>query len=292
MTIAIYGRPLSSGFDKTLTRLFELLQEYNTEVIVYQPFRDFLVKGRKLNLSIEKTFMTHEDIIGNADIMFSVGGDGTFLGAVSILQDYGIPIVGINAGRLGFLADISPERLESAIQSIVEENYKLEKRSLVQLDLKNGKWEGFSCALNEISIQKRYSSMITIHTYLNDTYLNSYWADGLIISTPTGSTAYSMSVGGPIMSPDSENFIISPMAPHNLTIRPVIVPDNNLIRIEVESRDDSFLLTMDSRTEIQPGNVQLNLSKAGFTINTLRIRDATFYDILRNKLMWGVDKRN
>ena len=127
---------------------------------------------------------------------------------------------------------------------------------------------------------------------INDNYLNSYWADGLIISTPTGSTAYSMSVGGPIVSPDSENFIISPMAPHNLTMRPVIVPDNNLIRIEVESRDDSYLLTLDSRTEIQKGDVQLSLRKADFTVNTLRIRDATFYDILRNKLMWGVDKRN
>ena len=292
MKIAIYGRPLSIDFDERISKLFELFQGYNAEVIVYQPFCDFLLNDRKLHLGIEKTFLTHEDILGNADVMFSIGGDGTFLGAVSILQDYGIPIVGINAGRLGFLADISPEKIESALQSIAKENYRLEKRSLVQLELLNGEWEGFSCALNEISIQKRYSSMITIHTYLNDTYLNSYWADGLIVSTPTGSTAYSMSVGGPIMSPDSENFIISPMAPHNLTIRPVIVPDNNLIRIEVESRDDSFLLTLDSRTEIQSGNVQLRLRKAGFTVNTLRIRDATFYDILRNKLMWGVDKRN
>ncbi|MCK4750033.1 MAG: NAD kinase, partial [Bacteroidales bacterium] len=255
MKIAIYGRPLSSGFDKTISRLFELLQDDNSEVIVYQPFHDFLTRKRKLHLNIERTFKAHQDIIGNADIMFSVGGDGTFLEAVSILQDYGIPIVGINTGRLGFLADISPDSIESAIHFILQENYKLEKRSLVQLELENGEWEGFSCALNEISIQKRYSSMITIHTYLNDSYLNSYWADGLIISTPTGSTAYSMSVGGPVMSPDSENFIISPMAPHNLTIRPVIVPDNNLIHIEVESRDDSFLLTLDSRTKILPGNV-------------------------------------
>jgi NAD+ kinase len=134
--------------------------------------------------------------------------------------------------------------------------------------------------------------MITIHTYLDDTYLNSYWADGLIVSTPTGSTAYSMSVGGPIMTPDSNNFIISPMAPHNLTIRPVIVPDHNLIRIKVDSRDNSFLLTLDSRTEIIEGKVQLRLKRADFTIKTLRIRDATFYNTLRNKLMWGVDKRN
>ena len=292
MKIAIYGRPISSGFERTVSGLFKLLQENKVEVFIYRPFYDFLAGERNLNLMTELTFKTHKDILGNADIMFSVGGDGTFLEAVSILQDYGIPIVGINTGRLGFLADISPDHIESAVNSILQGKYKLEPRSLVQLELVNGEWEGFSCALNEISIQKRYSTMITIHTYLNDNYLNSYWADGLIISTPTGSTAYSMSVGGPIMSPDSENFIISPMAPHNLTVRPVIVPDNNLIRIEVESRDDSFLLTLDSRTEILKSNVQLLLKRAGFTIQTLRIKDATFYDTLRNKLMWGADKRN
>ena len=292
MKIAIYGRPVSSGFEKTISGLFELLKNSKVEVFIHQAFHEFLVGERNLNLRTEGTFKSHEDIIGNADIMFSVGGDGTFLEAVTIVQDYGIPIVGINTGRLGFLADISPEQIETAVNSILMGKYKLEQRSLVQLELTHGKWEGYPCALNEISIQKRYSTMITIHTYLNDNYLNSYWADGLIISTPTGSTAYSMSVGGPIMSPDSENFIISPMAPHNLTIRPVIVPDNNVIRIEVESRDDSFLLSLDSRTEILKSNVQLVLKKAGFTIHTLRVRDATFYDTLRNKLMWGVDKRN
>ena len=292
MKIAIYGRPISSGFEKTISSLFNLLQNESAEVLVFQPFYDFLVGERKLDLAISGTFSTYDDISGKADIMFSVGGDGTFLEAVSILQDLGIPIVGINTGRLGFLADISPEQVESSIHSILQGNYIIEQRSLVKLELTGESWKGFSCALNEISIQKRYSTMIIIHTYLNDKYLNSYWADGLIISTPTGSTAYSMSVGGPIMSPDSGNFIISPMAPHNLTIRPIIVPDNNLIRIEVESRDDSFLLSLDSRTEIMKGSVPLSLSRAGFTVNTLRLGDSTFYDILRNKLMWGMDKRN
>jgi NAD+ kinase len=292
MKIAIYGRPVSSGFEKTISGLLELLIENKVKVFIYQAFHDFLAGERNMILRTAGMFKTHEDIIGNADIMFSLGGDGTFLEAVSIVQDYGIPIVGINTGRLGFLADISPDQIETAVDSILKGKYKLEERSLVQLELINGKWEGYACALNEISIQKRYTTMITIHTYLNDNYLNSYWADGLIISTPTGSTAYSMSVGGPIMSPDSENFIISPMAPHNLTIRPVIVPDNNIIRIEVESRDDSFLLSVDSRTEIVKSNIQLILKRAGFCIHTLRVLDATFYDTLRNKLMWGVDKRN
>ena len=292
MKIAIYGRPFSSGFEKNITTLFVLLEKHGVEYFIHESFFEFLLKKEKLSLKKAGAFKTHDDIIGNADIMFSIGGDGTFLEAVSIVQNYGIPIVGINTGRLGFLADISPEHIEDSLSAILNGHYKVEHRSLVELDLINSAWEGFTCALNEVSIQKRYSTMITIHTYLDDTYLNSYWADGLIVSTPTGSTAYSMSVGGPIMTPDSNNFIISPMAPHNLTIRPVIVPDHNLIRIEVESRDDSFLLTLDSRTEIIKGEVQLRLKRANFTIKTLRIKDATFYNTLRNKLMWGVDKRN
>jgi NAD+ kinase len=292
MKIAIYGRPFSSGFEKDINALFLLLEKHNVEYFIHEPFYEFLLKKEKLSFQKAGAFNTHDDIIGNADIMFSIGGDGTFLEAVSIVQDYGIPIVGINTGRLGFLADISPEHIEDSLSSILNRQYKVEHRSLVELDLVNFPWEGFTCALNEVSIQKRYSTMVTLHTYLNDTYLNSYWADGLIVSTPTGSTAYSMSVGGPIMSPDSNNFIISPMAPHNLTMRPVIVPDHNLIRIEVEGRDNSFLLTLDSRTEIIEGKVQLRLKRADFTIKTLRIKDATFYNTLRNKLMWGVDKRN
>ena len=292
MKIAIYGRPFSSGFDKNITTLFVLLEKHGVEYFIHESFFEFLMKKEKLSLKKAGAFKTHDDIIGNADIMFSIGGDGTFLEAVSIVQNYGIPIVGINTGRLGFLADISPGHIEDSLSAILNGHYKVEHRSLVELDLINSAWKGFACALNEVSIQKRYSTMITIHTYLDDTYLNSYWADGLIVSTPTGSTAYSMSVGGPIMTPDSNNFIISPMAPHNLTIRPVIVPDHNLIRIEVESRDDSFLLTLDSRTEIIKGEVQLRLKRADFTIKTLRIKDATFYNTLRNKLMWGVDKRN
>jgi len=292
MKIAIYGRPFSSGFEKNISALFVLLEKHGVEYFIHEPFYEFLRKKEKLSFQKAGAFRTHDDIIGNADIMFSIGGDGTFLEAVSIVQNYGIPIVGINTGRLGFLADISPEHIEESLSAILNGQYKVEHRSLVELDLINSPWEGFTCALNEVSIQKRYSTMITIHTYLDDTYLNSYWADGLIVSTPTGSTAYSMSVGGPIVSPDSNNFIISPMAPHNLTIRPVIVPDHNLIRIEVESRDNSFLLTLDSRTEIIEGEVQMRLKRADFTIKTLRIKDATFYNTLRSKLMWGVDKRN
>lgn len=292
MKIAIYGRTVSRGFGESISNLFHFLKKERKEVIIYQPFRDFLDSEKILNIKPDGLFNNHEDITGNADIMFSIGGDGTFLEAVSIVQDDGIPIVGINTGRLGFLADIPSDHIESSLSAIFREQYTVENRSLVRVKLIGRDLDGFCCALNEVSVQKRHASMITIHTYLNDVYLNSYWADGLIISTPTGSTAYSMSVGGPIVTPDSNNFIISPMSPHNLTIRPLIVPDINRFRIEVESRDDSYLMTLDSRTEILKGDVQLLLEKADFTIKTLRIKDATFYNTLRNKLMWGVDKRN
>ncbi len=292
MKVAIYGRPVSMGFEENIERLFGFLEKEGIEVYIYQPYKEFLESKNILRSEPAGSFTMHEDIIGNADIMISLGGDGTFLDAVRIVQDYGIPMVGINTGRLGFLADIPSDQIESSLNSVLKGEYIIENRSLVKLELINNPFEGFSCALNEISVQKRDASMITIHTYLNDQYLNSYWADGLIISTPTGSTAYSMSVGGPILTPDARNFIVLPMSPHNLTIRPLIVPDDNNIRIEVESRDDSYLLTLDSRTEIVERHVQLKLERADFSVKTLRIKDATFYDTLRNKLMWGVDKRN
>jgi NAD+ kinase len=290
--VAIYGRPVSRGSEDTLPALMRFLAREGKEVFMYQPLRDFLAAGNLLEKEPAGLFKTHEDIIGNADIMFSLGGDGTFLEAVSIVQDYGIAMVGINTGRLGFLADIPSDRIDESLAAIFRQEYTVENRSLVQLSLIGGELDGFCCALNEVSVQKQQASMITIHTYLNEAYLNSYWADGLIVSTPTGSTAYSMSVGGPILTPDSSSFIISSMSPHNLSIRPLIVPDHNSIRIEVESRDLSYLMTLDSRSEVLDGNVQLLLKRADFTIKTVRLVGATFYNTLRNKLMWGVDKRN
>ena len=292
MQVAIYGRPVSMGSENNISNLLDFLSKEGIEVYMYKPFSDFL---RSKNIMKDKPagfFTTHEDIIGNADIMISLGGDGTFLESVSFVQNYGIPIVGINTGRLGFLADIPSDQIETSLLAIFNEEYTIEHRTLIKLELVGSQLDGFCYALNEVSVQKQHAAMITIHTYLNDTYLNSYWADGLIISTPTGSTAYSMSVGGPILTPDSNSFIISPMSPHNLTIRPLVLPDTNSIRIEVESREKSYLLTLDSRTEVIEGNVKLLLTKADFTVRTLRIKGANFYNTLRNKLMWGVDKRN
>jgi NAD+ kinase len=292
MTVAVYGRPFSKDFVQRISDLFRKLEEYHTDIIIYKPFLKFLSEECDIKPVIQDTFEKHADITGNEDIMLSIGGDGTFLETVTIVQRHGIPIAGINAGRLGFLSNIPLTEIESSLDAILKNEYSIEDRSLISLGLSVGKMSGFCCALNDVSLQKKYSSMITIHAYLNDVLLNSYWADGLIISTPTGSTAYSMSVGGPIVTPDSNNFIISPLAPHNLAVRPVIVPDNNTIRLKVNSRESCYILSLDSRTEIFDTDIEVLIKRANFTIKTVRIKGHTFYDTMRNKLMWGVDKRN
>jgi len=292
MTVAVYGRPFSKDFVQSISDLFRKLEKYHTDIIIYKPFLKFLSEECDINPVIQGTFEKHADITGNEDIMLSIGGDGTFLETVTIVQRHGIPIAGINAGRLGFLSNIPLTEIESSLDAIFKNEYSVENRSLISLRLSIGELGGFCCALNDVSLQKKYSSMITIHAYLDDVLLNSYWADGLIISTPTGSTAYSMSVGGPIVTPDSNNFIISPLAPHNLAVRPVIVPDNNTIRLKVNSRESCYILSLDSRTEIFDTDVEVLIKRADFTIKTVRIKGHTFYDTMRNKLMWGVDKRN
>jgi NAD+ kinase len=292
MKIALYGRSFSSDCKQNITAFFRILEESKTELYIFAPFLDFLKREAGIMPSISGTFEAHDDIPKDVQLMFSMGGDGTFLKSVSIIQDSGIPIAGINTGKLGFLANIPHENITSSIPAILKGHYSTEHRSLIRIELSEGSLSGFSCALNEVSIQKKYSSMITIHTYLNDVLLNSYWADGLIISTPTGSTAYSMSVGGPIVTPDSNNFIISPLAPHNLTVRPVIVPDHNIIRLKVDSRDSCFNLSFDSMSENFDTNIEILIRRADFTIKTIRTEGNTFYDNLRNKLMWGLDRRN
>jgi len=292
MKIALYGRPFVEDCRKSIHELFRILEESKIELFIYKPFLEFLRSQAKIDPKVTDTFQSHNDLNRDVQFMFSIGGDGTFLNTVAIVQDYGIPIAGINTGRLGFLANITVDSLSSSIMAILQGHYSTELRSLIRLDLSSGSINGFCCALNDVTIQKRYSSMITIHAYLNDVLLNSYWADGLIISTPTGSTAYSLSVGGPIVTPDSNNFIISPLAPHNLTVRPVIVPDTKVIRLKTESRDSSFLISIDSRVEIIDSNPEIIIRRADFEVKTIRIEGNTFYDNLRHKLMWGLDRRN
>jgi NAD+ kinase len=229
----------------------------------------------------------------SVDCIISLGGDGTLLDTVAFVRDKGIPILGINYGRLGFLANIGKDELSSAISSLAERSYLIDKRTLIHLDADIPVFDQAPFALNEFTLQKKdSSSMIRIHTYLNGEFLNTYWADGLIVATPTGSTGYSLSCNGPIVFPDSGSFVITPVAPHNLNIRPIVVPDNNIISFEVEGRTDSFICTMDSRRQVVPKEAQLAVKKEKFTVNLIRLNENNFLQTLRNKLSWGLDKRN
>jgi NAD+ kinase len=225
--------------------------------------------------------------------MISIGGDGTFLDSITFIRDSGMPVVGINAGTLGFLSNISKDEIDYAIDEIIAGNFTLDKRAMLSIETKMNLFEDANVALNDLTIHKYdSSSMITIHVYLNDEFLNSYWSDGLIISTPTGSTAYSLSCGGPIITPGSGNFVINPVAPHNLNVRPVVIPDDNIITIKVEGRSGKFLVSLDSKSETVSDSTTLSIKKADFHLNLIRLNSQNFLSTLRNKLMWGLDKRN
>ncbi len=227
------------------------------------------------------------------DIVFSIGGDGTFLDAVSYVREKEIPIVGINSGRLGFLANISKKEIPSALKAINEKRFNLEERTLLEVNTDKKYFKEFNFALNEVTVLKRDSgSMITIKVYVNGEYLNTYWADGLILATPTGSTAYSLSLGGPIVIPGSSNFIITPIAPHNLTVRPIVLPDNYDITIKVSGRAENYLLSIDSQSVVVEKNTKICIKAASFKVKTVRIENNTFFNNIRDKLMWGFDKRN
>lgn len=292
MKIAIYGRTLNEDFYRSFQELLQKMKANNIEIIIYQPLYDYVVDKLPFELNINGVFNSYNDI-NDVDFMFSIGGDGTFLETISLVRDKNIPIVGINTGRLGFLSDISSDEISSAIDDFFGKKYTIEKRTLIQLDSNNQLFKDFNYALNDITIHKKdASSLITIHVYVNNEYLNSYWADGLIISTPTGSTAYSMSLGGPIVVPNSENFIITPIASHNLTVRPIVLHDNNVLKIKVEGRSKNFLVSLDSKSLLVDSDIELTIKKAQFPINILKFKNKTFFTTLRNKLMWGIDKRN
>jgi NAD+ kinase len=292
MKIAVFGRTIDSVFYKSLERLFEILHLRGVDVIVYKPFSDYLSGKIDITSGAYGSFSSHLEM-DNVDFFFSVGGDGTFLEAVSFVRDSGIPMVGINSGRLGFLADIAQEELEVALDDLFAGKYKLQSRSLIKLEEENGAFSDFPYALNEFTVHKQDTSqMITVHMNIGDEYLNSYWTDGLIVSTPTGSTAYSLSVGGPIMTPDAANFIISPIAPHNLTVRPVVIPDDKELFLTMEGRGSRFMASLDYRSVVVEPGSSIKISKADFRINVLKLWSHSFYGTLRSKLMWGADKRN
>ena len=292
MKIAIYSRGIENDQHKDIETFMAALKTYDVEPVFFQDFFNQFYSAVNMKGKYS-TFNSAEDLDDGIDFMISLGGDGTLLDTVTFIKDRGIPVLGINYGRLGFLATIGKEDLAFAIKALVERTYVLDKRTLIHLDADLPLFGNAPFALNEFVIHKKdTSSMIKIHTYLNGEFLNTYWADGIIVATPTGSTGYSLSCNGPVVFPDSGNFIITPVAPHNLNIRPIVVPDNNIISFEIESRSDGFLCSMDSRRELVPKEVQLAVKKEKFRINLVRLNENNFLQTLRNKLSWGLDKRN
>lgn len=292
MKIAIYGRKFSDSAIPFVQELIASLEAKNIELMVYEAFLVYL-QPRVQFTKQPQEFNYHHELAGQIDFLISIGGDGTLLDTVTLVQDSGIPVVGINLGRLGFLAGIAKEDIEEAVNSLVKGHYSIDKRTLLRLEADRELFGGVNYALNELVIHKKdTSSMIIIHAYLNGEFLNSYWCDGLIISTPTGSTGYNLSCGGPIVFPRSENFIITPISPHNLNVRPVVVSDSSVISFEIEGRSSYFLLSLDSRSETIESTVQFAARKENFSINLLRLNTENYLGTLRNKLMWGLDTRN
>ncbi len=293
MRIAILGKNFDNSYFSSIHTIFNTLKTNGAEILILEKFYTYLHEVFNYAPPVLGTFTSHEVLENDIDYFFSIGGDGTFLDAVTYARNSGVPIVGFNSGRLGFLADISKEQVAEGINAIFAGRYSLEKRTLLQLRTEKNAFNDFCYALNDLTVHKRdSSSMITIHMYIEDKFLNTYWADGLIVATPTGSTAYSLSAGGPVVVPNTENFVITPLAPHNLTIRPIIVSNQNKIKLKVETRSVNFLLSLDSRSEVFDHNITIEIAKADFTVNILKLNDYDFFKTLRNKLMWGADKRN
>lgn len=292
MKFAIYSRPLKLEVLNYVNDLLSSLYASEIDFLLYAPFYQNIKKQLSFKSKIN-TFSEPKEILQEIDMMITLGGDGTLLDTLHFVQDSGIPVLGINFGRLGFLASSSKKDIAKTIQQIKNKNYQLEKRSLLELKSNKKLFQGLNFALNECSISKRdVSAMIRVHVYIDGEFLNSYWADGLIIATPTGSTGYSMSCGGPIVLPMSNNFIITPIAPHNLNVRPIVIPDDKIITLKIENRNKDFITSLDSRTEILSETQELSLQKANFSFNLVSMNEATFINALRSKLLWGSDKRN
>ena len=292
MRIAIYGRPTNDNTSEYIQQLFYKLNEYKTEILIYEPFYQFIKQKLELVGNI-KTFSSHTDLSGRVETMLSLGGDGTFLETLSFVRDSEIPVLGINTGRLGFLATVAKSEINDAVAALAEKRYSIEKRSLLSVSGPKGIFGEVNYGLNELTVLKKdTSSMITINAFINGDYLNSYFADGLIIATPTGSTAYSLSCGGPLIMPGSENFVITPIASHNLNVRPFVISDNNVITLKVEGRSPNYLVTLDSRSEIIESSTELTIKKSDFYAHMIKLENQSFFTTMRNKLLWGLDKRN
>lgn len=293
MKIAIYGQEFKDSFIPGIREFFQIMQARGAELSVDQDFATYTRQRAGIDLGTCTTYRGHKQVGKDTDYMISIGGDGTFLQAVTLVRDKGIPLVGINSGRLGFLSNIAQEDIAPALEKLFEKDYSIEHRELIRLRSKQKLFGDFPYALNELSIHRKDSAaMMTIHAHLDGEFLNTYWADGLIISTPTGSTAYSMSVGGPIITPNTRDLIVNPIAPHNLTVRPMVIPNESTITLKLEGRSENYLISMDSRYEYINNEIEISIEKAKFRLKLIKLPGTSFFTTLRNKLMWGTDKRS
>jgi len=292
MRAAIYSRVMEDDQRGDVQLFFNELEKQNIEPVIFQSFYEQIKTEIKLPPDC-KTFAISDDLNNDIEFVISLGGDGTLLDTVTHVRDKEIPIMGINFGRLGFLASIGRHDLQAAVKAIAKRTYVVDERTMIHLDANLPLFGSVPYGLNEFSIHKRdVAPMIKIHTYLNGEFLNTYWADGLIVATPTGSTGYSLSCNGPVVFPDTGSFLITPVAPHNLNVRPIVVPDTNIISFEIESRSDEIICALDSRRELISKNVQLAVRRESFCLNLVRLSENNFLQTLRNKLTWGLDKRN
>ena len=290
MKIAVHGRKFGPESAACIQELFEELHKRKCELFISDIFSNILTGS---SVKIGKVAIYDSKEMVPADFVISVGGDGTLLETVSHIGPMELPILGINTGRLGFLATISKERISESIETLYQNTFSIEDRTLVKLHTDRPLFDGKNFGLNDFTILKKdTSSMITVHTYIDGEYLNSYWADGLIVATPTGSTGYSLSCGGPVVLPHSNNFIITPVSPHNLTVRPMIVSDKSVISFEIEGRGQNFLVSLDSRSQTVDATIQMAISKEDFSAKLVKLNDSNFLDTLRQKLNWGYDARN
>jgi NAD+ kinase len=292
MKIAIHGRNFKEDAKPQIQAMFDELAARNVELQLSESFHTFLHKVGLKKTPPVSLFSHYKDIF-DADLVFSVGGDGTLLETVTYVGEREIPILGINTGTLGFLATTSPPQIKSAIECIFNGYYSYEDRSLIRLESDRDIFDGLNFGLNEFTVTKRdTSSMIIVNTYINGEYLNSYWADGLIVATPTGSTGYSLSCGGPVVMPQTNNFIITPVSPHNLNVRPLIVSDESIISFDIQGRSKNYLISLDSRSKVVDATVQLAVKKEKFKARLMKLNGDNYLSTLRNKLNWGFDKRN
>ena len=294
MKIAIFGQFYHKNTEASVETLLDFLLKKDVDVYIENNFFELI--SRQINGDNKfGVFNSFNSLDKSFDLLISIGGDGTILRAITYVKDLGIPIVGINTGRLGFLATIQNEDIEKAIQNILNKNYKISERSLLSITTNpvNSELLRLDFALNEIAVsRKNTTSMITVETRLNNEYLTSYWSDGLIISTPTGSTGYSLSCGGPVITPDTNSFVLTPIAPHNLSARPLVITDSTEIQLKVSGREDNYLVSLDSRIATLSNETIITIKKAPFKINMIELLEESFLDTLRKKLLWGEDKRN